>query len=95
LVDVTDKLNKLHITRVETEKFKFVAYVHKFQQHDNIFENFLENIPIITKFPHDYKVAFKSEFDEVLTSVKKIKNSSCALSLLSFLLNGLSAVLKK
>ena len=95
LVDVTNKLNKLHISRVNTENFKFCAYVHSFQQHDNIFEDFLENINVMTKFPTDYKVAFKSEFDEILTSLKKIKNTSCLVSLLSFLINGLGAVMKK
>lgn len=94
LVDVRDKLNKLHITRVDIEKFKFCAYVHSFQKHDNIFEDFNENINILTKFPHEYKVAFKSEFDDVLTSMKKIKNSSCFLSLVSFLVNGFQSVLK-
>ena len=95
LVDCRNKLNKLHITRVDVDKFKFVAYVFPFEKHDNIFEDFIPNLPTLTKFPKDYKVAYKSEFDDVLTSVKKIKNSSCALSLLSFLVNGLSSVLKK
>ena len=95
LVDVTNKLNKLHITRVDVDKFKFVAYVHPFQKHDNIFEDFLEDINVMTKFPIDYKVAFKSEFDDVLTSMKRIKNSSCFLSFVSFLVNGFQALPKK
>ena len=95
LVDVRDKLNKLHITRVDVDKFKFVAFVQPFQKHDNIFEGFLDEINVMTKFPTDYKVAFKSEFDDVLTSMKKIKNSSCFLSFVSFLVNGFSSVLKK
>ena len=95
LVDCREKLNKMHITRVDVNKFKFVAYVQPFQKHDNIFEDFLEDINIMTKFPKDYKVAFKSEFDDVLTSMKRIKNSSCFLSFVSFLVNGFQAVMKK
>ena len=95
LVDCREKLNKMHITRVDVNKFKFVAYVQPFQKHDNIFEDFLDDINIMTKFPKDYKVAFKSEFDDVLTSMKRIKNSSCFLSFVSFLVNGFQAVMKK
>ena len=95
LVDVREKLNKLHISRVNVDDFKFCAYVHSFQKHDPIFQDFKEDINMMTKFPHEYKVAFKEEFDEVLTSMKKIKNSSCFLSLVSFLVNGFQAVMKK
>ena len=95
LVDCREKLNKMHITRVDVNKFKFVAYVQPFQKHDNIFEDFLDDINVMTKFPKDYKVAFKSEFDDVLTSMKRIKNSSCFLSFVSFLVNGFQAVMKK
>ena len=47
------------------------------------------------KFPHQYKEAYKCEFDDVLTSCKKIKNSSCFLSLISLLVNGFQTVIKK
>lgn len=95
LVDVRDKLNKLHIQRVNKDKFKWVGFVHSFQKHDNIFNDFIENINVISNFPHDYKVAFKEEFDQILTEVKKIKTTGCLISLLSFLMNGASSLLKK
>jgi len=95
LVDCRDKLNKLHITRVNVDDYKFCAYVHCFEKHDPIFDDFKDDINVMTKFPHEYKVAYKCEFDEVLTSCKKIKNSSCLMSLLSFLVNGAASILKK
>jgi len=85
----------MHIARVCVDKFNSCAYVHSFQKHDNLFDEFLGDINVMTKFPHEYKVAFKCEFDDVLTSCKKIKNSSCFLSLVSFLVNGAFSVLKK
>ena len=66
-----------------------------FAKHDPIFQDFKDDINVMTKFPHQYKVAYKCEFDDVLTSCKKIKNSSCFLSLVSFLVNGFQTVLKK
>jgi len=95
LVDCRDKLNKLHITRVKCDDYNWCAYVHCFEKHDSIFDDFKDDINVMTKFPHEYKVAYKCEFDDVLTSCKKIKNSSCFLSLVSFLVNGFQTVLKK
>ena len=95
LVDCREKLNKMHITRINVDDYKFCAYVHCFEKHDPIFEDFKDNINVMTKFPHQYKVAYKCEFNDVLTSCKKIKNSSCFLSLISFLLNGAASILKK
>ena len=95
LVDCRDKLNKLQITRINVDKYSWCAYVHCFEKHDPIFQDFKEDINVMTKFPHEYKVAYKCEFDDVLTSCKKIKNNSCLMSLLSFLLNGAASILKK
>ena len=95
LVDCRDKLNKMHITRVKCDDYNWCAHVHCFEKHDPIFQDFTDDINVMTKFPHHYKVAYKCEFDDVLTSCKKIKNSSCLLSLVSFLVNGAFCVLKK
>ena len=84
----------MHIARINVDDYKFCAYVHCFEKHDNLFAEFLGDINVFTKFPHHYKAAFKFEFDDVQTSCKKIKNSSCFLSFVSFLVNGFKTVLK-
>lgn len=86
--DVRDKYFRIQIAKVDTSKFRICALVNSWEKHNAIFDSFIENINMMTKFPHDVKVAFKEEYDELLCSKKLIKSpgNSC-LSLLSFVIN--------
>lgn len=87
-VDVREKYYRIHIAKVNTDNFRVCALVNSFEKHNNIFDNFVDDINIMTKLPVDVKVAFKEEFDDLLCSKKLIKSpgNSC-LSLLSYLVN--------
>ena len=85
--DVRNKYYRIQISKVDLEKFRVSCLVNSWEKHNNIFDDFAE-VNIITKMPHDVKVAFKHEFDELLCNKKLIKSpgNSC-LSLLSYLVN--------
>lgn len=86
--DVRNKYYRIQIAKIDTEKFQVCALVNSWEKHNAIFDGFVDNINIMTKFPHDVKVAFQKEFDELLCSKKLIKSpgNSC-LSLMSYLVN--------
>ena len=86
-VDVRNKYYRINIAKVDVTKFRVCALVNSWEKHNNIFDDFCD-VNIMTKLPHDVKVAFKSEFDDLLTNKKLIKSpgNSC-LSLLSYLVN--------
>jgi hypothetical protein len=87
-VDVRNKYYRIQIAKVDTDKFRVCALVNSWEKHNNIFDSFVDGINLMTKLPHDVKVAFKEEFDDLLCSQKLIKSpgNSC-LSLMSYLIN--------
>lgn len=93
--DIRNKYYRINIAKIDTSKFKVCALVNAWQKRDNIFDDFVDEINVMTKIPED-KVAFKSEFDDLLTCKKLIKSpgNSC-LSLLSYIVNLWDEIKKK
>lgn len=86
--DVRNKYYRIQIAKIDTEKFRVCALVNAWEKCNNVFDNFVDEINIMSKLPHDVKVAFKQEYDDLLCSKKLIKSpgNSC-LSLMSYLVN--------
>ncbi len=86
-VDIRNKFYRINISKVKLDDFRVCALVNSWEKHNNIFDDFCD-VNIITKLPHDVKVAFKHEFDDLLCDKKLIKSpgNSC-LSLMSYLVN--------
>lgn len=94
-VDIRDKYARTNISKEEPARHKWCAYANVWEKLDtHIYDEFIEEINIITKFP-DMKVTYKHEYDDLLTQKKRIKSPSSCLSLLSFLVNIWSTVSKK
>ena len=87
-VDVRNKYFRIQVAKVDTDKFRVCALVNSWEKHNALFDGFVDGINIMTKLPHDVKVAFQEEFDELLCCKKRIGSpgNSC-LSLLSYLVN--------
>jgi hypothetical protein len=86
-VDVRVKFYRIHIAKIDTSKFRICSLVNSWQKRDNIFDDFVDEINIMTKIPED-KVTYKHEFDDLLVCKKLIKSpgNSC-LSFLSYVVN--------
>jgi hypothetical protein len=93
-VDVRNKTFRLNIGKVDASKFKFGAYVHKWEKPDNIFDEFCEDINVFSSFPSS-KVTYKSEFDDLLSCKNKIKSPNSCLSFLACVVNIWETVRKK
>lgn len=86
-VDIRVKYYRLAISKVNPDNFRICALVNSWEKHNNIFDDFCD-VNIMTKLPHDVKVTYKHEFDDLLCNKKLIKSpgNSC-LSLMSYLVN--------
>jgi hypothetical protein len=86
-VDVRVKYYRLAISKINPDNFRICSLVNSWEKHNNIFDDFCD-VNMMTKLPHDVKVTYKLEFDELLCNKKLIKSpgNSC-LSLMSYLVN--------
>jgi hypothetical protein len=85
-VDVRDKVTRMQISKINTALFKVCAYVNVWEKLDNLFDDFMKDINILTKFP-ETKVTYKAEFDDLLCERKKIRSPSSCLSFLAYIVN--------
>lgn len=88
--DMTDKMCRLHVGKLDFDQFRVCAYCHVWEKFDETYRH-LGDVNVVTKFPF-IKVAFKDEFDNMLLDKKRIKSPNSCLSLLSFLINGLRSI---